>query len=63
MKTILPTIKIFLLLTLILVGEFSYSQIKNPFDVRYQTTVRGDLTIISNNIVSRSPANTPYNTV
>ena len=63
MKTKLPTIKIFLFITIILIGEFSYSQIKNPFDVRYQTTVRGDLTIISNNIVSRDPANTPYNDV
>ena len=41
----------------------SSAQIKNPFDVRFQTTVRGDLTMISNNIVNRSPnPNTAYNT-
>ncbi len=40
----------------------SEAQIKNPFDVRFQTTVRGDLTMISNNIVNRSPSpNSAYN--
>lgn len=41
------------------------AQIKNSFDVRFQTTVRGDLTMISNNIVNISTDNNPntaYNT-
>ena len=49
---------------IITLGSIHYSeaQIKNPFDVRFQTTVRGDLTMISNNIVNRSPnQNTAYN--
>ena len=38
------------------------AQIKNDFNVRFQTTVRGDLTVISNNILNRSPnPNTDYN--
>ena len=44
---------------------FSVSaQIKNTFDVRYQGIIKGDLTMISNNVVNRSPSpNTAYNTV
>jgi large repetitive protein len=39
----------------------SFSQVKNPFDIRYQTIVRGDLTMISNNIVSKTPTSQAYN--
>lgn len=52
-----------LLLIIILGYSKSYSQIKNSFDIRYQTTVRGDLTIISNNIVNKTPTNVAYNLV
>ena len=54
----------FIIVLIITLGTIKTSaQIKNPFDVRYQTTVRGDLTMISNNIINRSPnQNTAYNT-
>ncbi len=58
--------KIVVVLILLLGTITSSAQIKNPFDVRFQTTVRGDLTMISNNIVNRSTTsntpNTAYNT-
>jgi len=59
--TILKKLVFVLILT---IGAFSMNaQIKNSFDVRFQTTVRGDLTMISNNIVNLSPTpNTAYNT-
>lgn len=41
------------------------AQVKNPFDIRYQDNIRGELTFIANNIVnsqtSSSSANTAYN--
>jgi large repetitive protein len=60
-NTILKKLVFVLIFT---IGTISLNaQIKNPFDVRFQTTVRGDLTMISNNIVNRSPnPNTAYNT-
>ena len=42
----------------------AFSQIKNTFDIRFQGTIKGDLTMISNSIVNRSPnPNTAYNDV
>ena len=46
----------------VLFSTISFSQIKNSFDIRYQTTVRGDMTMISNNIVSQHVSN-PYNSL
>lgn len=67
MKTKLPTIKTLLLLFLQLCVVIGYSQppdvdptnpsIRNKFDARYNTTVRGDMLIIGNNIVSRHVSN------
>ncbi|WP_340076284.1 T9SS type B sorting domain-containing protein [Leptobacterium sp. I13] len=31
----------------------SYSQVANPFDIRYQNNVKGEITFISNNILNR----------
>ena len=43
-----------LLTCFLLLGIFSaYSQVKNPFDVRYENELRGDITFIANNIVNR----------
>ena len=43
-----------LLSCFLLLGIFSaYSQVKNPFDVRYENELRGDITFIANNIVNR----------
>ena len=54
--------KIIIVLIITLGTITSNAQIKNPFDARFQTTVRGDLTMISNNILNRSPnPNTSYN--
>jgi large repetitive protein len=41
---------------------FSFSQIKTPFTPRFNDTFHGDLTMISNNIVSKTPTSTAYNT-
>ena len=62
MRKITISKKIIVILVLIVGTITSSAQIKNPFDVRFQTTVRGDLTMISNNILNRSPnPNNSYN--
>lgn len=54
-----------LLLLLLFFSESSYSQLAVPFKVRYQSYVKGDMTVISNNIVNRKESRTftsePYN--
>ena len=45
----------------VLFSTVSFSQIKNSFDIRYQTTVRGDMTMISNSILGKVPTNESYN--
>lgn len=56
-----------LLLLLFFFSENSYSQLAVPFKVRYQSFVKGDMTVISNNIVNRKESRTftsePYNDV
>lgn len=52
-------------LSLLFVASSLQAQVKNPFDIRYQDNIRGELTFIANNIVnsqtSSSSANTAYN--
>jgi len=62
MRKITISQKIVVVLILLLGTITSSAQIKNPFDVRFQTTVRGDLTMISNNILNRKTNNTSANT-
>ena len=70
MKRILP-IKNLLLLTLIFISALDvFSQvdptnpnIRNVFNVKYNGIIRGDLTMISNNILSKVPTNVAYNLV
>lgn len=68
MKTKLPTIKILISLFLQFTFIYSYSQaptdidplnpsVRNRFNARYNTTVRGDMLIIGNNILSRHISN------
>lgn len=56
-----------LLLLLFFFSENSYSQLAVPFKVRYQSFVKGDMTVISNNIVNRKESRTftsePYNDI
>lgn len=56
-----------LLLLLFFFSENSYSQLAVPFKVRYQSYVKGDMTVISNNIVNRKESRTftsePYNDI
>jgi len=59
-------LKRFLLFILTLFATVStYGQVKNDFEPRYNTSLRGDLTIVANNIVNRESgskdANDPYN--
>lgn len=53
-----------LLITTLLVNTVSYSQLPVPFKVRYQSYIKGDMTVIANNIVNRkdkdSEPNIPY---
>src|SRR5690606_24835550 len=51
---------------LVLLCSFSgLSQVKTPFEVRYEQELRGDITLIGNNIVNRDTNNRdpedPYN--
>jgi hypothetical protein len=52
---------------LFFLSENSYSQLAVPFKVRYQSYVKGDMTVISNNIVNRKESRTftsePYNDI
>ena len=55
-------------LTILLsLASFSFAQNAAPFKMRYQSKIKGDMTIISNNITNRDDetgdANTPYNTI
>jgi large repetitive protein len=43
-------------------STFSFAQIKTPFEPRFNDTFHGDLTMISNNIVSKTLTSNPYNT-
>ena len=59
-------LKRFLLFILTLFATVStYGQVKNDFEPRYNNSLRGDLTIVANNIVNRESgskdANDPYN--
>ena len=42
----------------------AFSQNATPFKVRYQSTIKGDMTVIANNVVNRidydNNANDPY---
>jgi gliding motility-associated-like protein len=56
----------FLLSCFLLTSIEMFAQVAVPFSVRYQRTLKGDMTMISNNIVNRqtnsTSPNTPYNT-
>jgi hypothetical protein len=66
MKTTTST-SAFLSIVLLSIASFSFAQNAAPFKMRYQSTIKGDMTIISNNITNRDDetgdANTPYNTI
>lgn len=55
------------LLSLVLFSSFSFAQTGIPFKMRYQSTIKGDMTIIANGITNRVDANgsalTPYNKI
>lgn len=55
------------LLALVLFSSFSFAQTGVPFKMRYQSTIKGDMTIIANGITNRVDANgsalTPYNKI
>lgn len=52
--------KLGLLSAILLATSFSYGQLPVPFKVRYQSYVKGDMTVIANNIVNRKDyGNTP----
>lgn len=56
--------KLFATATLLLLFTNSYSQLVSPFKIRYQSFVKGDIKLISNNITNRTDygntANVPY---
>ena len=56
--------KLGLLSAILLATSFSYGQLPVPFKVRYQSYVKGDMTVIANNIVNRKDygnnPNMPY---
>lgn len=66
MKTTTSTTA-FLSIVLLSLASFSFAQNAAPFKMRFQATLKGDMTIISNNITNRDDetgnANTPYNTI
>ena len=70
MKQILP-FKTLFYLTLVLISVTNlFSQvdptnpnIRNTFNVKYNGIIRGDMTLISNNILSKIPTNVAYNLV
>ncbi len=52
--------KLSLLFAILFANCFSYGQLPVPFKVRYQSYVKGDMTVIANNIVNRKDyGNTP----
>lgn len=55
------------LIALVLFSSFSFAQTGVPFKMRYQSTIKGDMTIIANGITNRVDANgsalTPYNKI
>ena len=55
------------LLALVLFSSFSFAQTGVPFKMRYQSTIKGDMTVIANGITNRVDANgsalTPYNKI
>jgi hypothetical protein len=55
------------LIALVLFSSFSFAQTGVPFKMRYQSTIKGDMTIIANGITNRVDADgsaiTPYNKV
>ena len=57
-------LKLSLLSAILLATSFSYGQLPVPFKVRYQSYVKGDMTVIANNIVNRKDygnnPNMPY---
>lgn len=58
---------LFSTLLLILISESGFAQLAVPFKVRYQSHVKGDMTIIANTIVNRtdskSSTSEPYNDI
>ncbi len=66
MKTTTST-SAFLTIVLVTLTSFSFAQNAAPFKMRYQSTIKGDMAIISNNITNRDDetgsANMAYNTV
>ena len=56
--------KLGLLSAILLATSFSYGQLPVPFKVRYQSYVKGDMTVIANNTVNRKDfgnnPNIPY---
>ena len=58
------TKKLSLMFAILFVNCFSYGQLPVPFKVRYQSYVKGDMTVIANNIVNRKDygnnPNMPY---
>lgn len=56
--------KLSLLFAILFATTFSYGQLPVPFKVRYQSYVKGDMTVIANNIVNRKDygnnPNMPY---
>lgn len=55
------------LIALVLFSSFSFAQTGVPFKMRYQSTIKGDMTVIANGITNRVDANgsalTPYNKI
>ena len=58
---------LFSTLLLILISESGFAQLAVPFKVRYQSHVKGDMTIIANTIVNRTESKNatsePYNDI
>jgi len=56
--------KLGLLIAILFASTLSYAQLPVPFTVRYQSYIKGDMTVIANNIVNRkdygNDPNTPY---
>lgn len=48
------------ILFLVLGSQTAFSQVKTPFQVRYEADIRGELTFIANNIVNRRVAERSY---
>ena len=55
------------LIALVLFSSFSFAQTGVPFKMRYQSTIKGDMTVVANGITNRVDANgsalTPYNKI